>query len=888
MRKRRSTHINGRLAKVTDLPADEDVRRELAAHLQMKVDALVARGWSEEDARQEAERQSADLAGSESACRETAERFERRGRRRNARDRWKLDARVALRTLAARPWATLAILLLLALGIGATTAVYSIVRGVLLRPLPYPEPDRLVTLLERNESKGFPRFSVAGPVFQEWATRSHTVGRMTYYLTGSGALTGEGEPEVIPVAYVSGEFFEVLNLPPLLGRTLLPDDCRDGQENVAVLSEGFWKLHFGADEAVLGRKIVVDEVPLSIVGIMPDCCRQPSERIVLWTPWPLPEWAQTNRGNHFLQVFGRLEPGIGLADAEQELSAISAGLMERFPEDSPGWGATVESLHASLIGEVDRPLLILFAAVGLVLLIVCANVANLMLVRGMERGGEISIRISLGASRWDVIRQFLIESLMLALAGAAVGVVLAQLGTPAILSLATGMLPGQIPIAVDTGALLFTLMVAVGTGLLFGLLPAIRSVRQFGLDRLRDSLYGNRIIPRSGRLRGALVVAEIALAMLLFTGAGLLLRSFAGLMHSDPGFDARGTLTFRIELPYSRYNQLEPVQTFYDALLTGLPTVPGVTSVAATNTLPLIDGRGVISWREEGETKPFNACATASYRSVTPDYFEVMRIPLLRGRGFTDADTIFGSSVVIVDQAMVDRFWPDTDPLGQRIELPLGNVGVAQVIGVVGAVRQQDLSAPPDPAIYIPFDQLPAPSASYVVRYEGERGNALTGIRERLAEVDPNLPLARILDFEEITRRATASQRFAGILAGIFAAFALLLSMAGIYSVAAYAVSSRRREFGIRIALGADSADIIRGVLGGNAPLILLGIGLGLVGSLFTARLIQSLLFGISPWNAVNYVISVFVVLIVMTAAVLVPAQRASRIDPAASINKGA
>ncbi len=887
MRKRRSTHINGRLAKVTDLPAGDDVAREFAAHLQLKVDDLVARGWGEAEARREAERRLTELDGSEGACRDLAERFERRGQWRIRRDHWRLDSRVALRTLAARPLTTVMIVLLLALGVAATTAIYSVVRGVLLKPLPYPEPERLVRISERNVGLGFPSFSVTGPAFLEWETRSRTVDRMAYYLTGNAALTGEGDPEVIRAAYVYGEFFGVLGLQPLLGRALTSDDCRTGQENVAVLSEGFWRSRFGADEAVVGREIMVDEVPLTVVGVMPERCRQPEANIDLWTPWPLPEWAHAQGGNHFLSVIGRLEPGIGLAETEAELSVIGTALDERFPEDRPGWDTTVQPLHATVIGDVDRPLLILFAAVGLVLLIVCANVANLMLVRGLERGGEIGIRISLGASRRDIIRQFLIESLILALGGAAIGIGLAVLITPVILTLAGGMLPAQNRIAVDAGTLLFTLIVTLGTGVLFGLIPAVQSVRQFGRDRLRDSLYGGRTVTPRGRLRGALVITEIALAMLLFTGAGLLLRSFSGLLNADPGYDARGTLTFRIELPYARYNQLEPVQTFYSAILTGLPTVPGVSGVAATNTLPLIDGRGVIVFREVGDTKPWTECAAASYRSVTPGFFEVMRIPLLHGRAFTDDDVLSNPRVVIVNQAMVDQFWPDSDPLGRQVEMSLGSGGALRIVGIVGNVHQQALELPPDPAFYLPLAQLSSPSASYIVRYEGDRGNVLTGLRERLAEVDPNLPLARVLDFEEITRRATASQRFAGILAGIFAGLALLLSMAGIYSVAAYAVSCRRREFGIRIAIGACSVDIVRGVLRNNAPLILLGIALGLTGSLLTTRLIQGLLYGIGPWHASSYVMAVIVVFLVMTGAVLIPAQRAARIDPVASITEG-
>jgi len=887
MMMRRSTHITGRRAKVTDLPAGEDVERELAAHIRMKTDDLVAQGWEETEARAEAERQFADLSDSRKACRQLAARSEKLTRRRLGFDRIRMDLRIALRSLSARPAATVTIILLLALGIGTTTAMYSVVRGVLLRPLLYPEPDRLVRISERNLELGFPSFSVTGPAFLEWQAHSRTVEKMAYYLTGNAALTGEGDPEVIRAAYVSGEFFEVLGLPPLLGRTLSPDDCHTGQENVAVLGEGFWRTRFGAQEALLGRTIMVDEVPLTVVGIMPDRCRQPGDQIQFWTPWPLPDWAHVQGGNHFLSVIGRLAPGFAMADAEEELSTISATLAQRFPDDAPGWDATLITLRTDIIGEVDRPLLMLFAAVGLVLLIACANVANLLLVRGLERGGEIGIRISLGASRRDIIRQFLIESLILALAGAGLGIGLALLMTPAVLDLAGGMLPHQNPIAVDGGVLLFTLAVALATGLIFGLLPALRSVRQFGRDRLRDALYGTRSVSPRSRLREGLVVVEIALALLLFTGAGLLLHSFAGLMRSDPGFDAHGTLTFRLELPYTRYNQLEPVQAFYSALHTELPTVPGVTGMAATNTLPLIDGRGVIVWREAGEATPWNECANASYRSVTPDYFEVMRIPVLHGRAFTRDDILGSPSVAVVDQAMVDRFWPDTDPLAREIEMPLGSIGSARIIGVVGTVRQQALNAPPNPAIYLSAAQLPLPALSHVVRYEGDRETVLTGLRERLAGIDPNLPLARVLDFESIVRRATAAERFSGILAGIFAVLALLLSVAGLYSVAAYAVSCRRREFGIRIAIGARSVDIVRGVLARNIPLILLGLGLGLAGSLITARLIRGLLFEIGPWNAVPYAIALLVVPAVLLIATLIPARRATRIDPVASISEG-
>jgi len=786
------------------------------------------------------------------------------------------DARYALRQLTRTPGFTAIGILTLALGIGATSAMFSVINGVLLRPLPFPEPDRLVRVYEIVPQYG--RFSVAPASFLDWRQQNTVFERIAGFYENSATLIGAGGPEHVNNALVSWDLFELLRVQPILGRGFAAEEDAPGKNQVVVLSHAMWQQRFGADPAVLGRSVTLSGTPSTVIGIMPPGFYFPTREAEYWTPMAFNP-AKAPRGGHFLGVVARLKPDMGLQPAEAEMKTIAERLAKQYPESSANESAEVIPMHEQITGDVRPALLTLLAAVGVVVLIACANVANLLLVRASVREKEIGIRAALGAGRRRLVRQMLVESLLLAFAGGALGLALAYAAIPAIRTFSAGSIPRVADISIDGTVLLFALAVSLVTGVIFGLAPAWQVSRAGVAGVLKEG--GRSSATVGGRwVRSGLLVAEVALSIVLLVGATLLLRSFDRLTSVDPGFRPERVLAFRVSLPNASYPKDPNRIAFFDALLQKLAGVPEIRAAGIVQTLPM-RGSFVLSFTVQGRPAPKpGETPSAHHRAVSPDYFRALGIPLLRGRPFTDGDVEKSPMVAVVDEEFARQHFPNEDPIGRGLDIGNGTDGFYQIVGVAGKVRQEGLDANPSPTMYVPFRQDAYSSMWVVARTDGDPLQLTSAARRAVRDVDAALPAYSVSALETIVTESVAPRRFSMLLLGLFAVIALFLAAVGLYGVVSYTVSQRTQEIGVRMAVGAQRGDVVRLIVGGGMKLALAGIAIGLVAAAGLSRMLQTMLFEVAPSDPASYAATALVLLTVAAFACYVPARRAMRVDP--------
>jgi len=787
------------------------------------------------------------------------------------------DARFGVRQMARTPAFSMVAILTIGLGIGATGAIFSVVNGVLLRPLPYPDPDRLVRIHEVVSQFG--RFSVAPGTFLDWKKHNEHFADLAAYSTDSVSIVGDDGPEQVVSAAVSAELFGVLGVRPALGRSFTSEEDGPGAAGVVVvLSHGTWQRRFGADPGVLGRSLTLSGRPATVIGVMPAGFYYPTHTVELWTPLAL-DPAQASRGAHYLGVVSRRKPGVSTEQADAAMKTIAARLAREYPETNAGESADVVPLIEHVVGGVRPALLTLFAAVGVVVMIACLNVANLLLVRASVREREIAIRTALGAGRRRIAVQLLAESLVLAAAGGALGLLLARLAIPAIQTLSAGEIPRVADVAIDARVLSFAALVSLLTGLGFGLAPVWQARRSAPGEALREGSRGTASA-RAGPLRSGLLVGEVALSIVLLVGAALLLRSFGRLTSVDPGFDPEGVLAFQVSLPEPSYPETHQRLRFYDDLLARLRSVPGVGSAGMVQRLPMRGGY-FLSFSIAGRppARP-GEDDSARYRTVSPGYFETLRIPLLRGRAIDDGDGSAAPMVAVVDRAFADRHFPGQDPIGHGLDIGNGSDGLYSIVGVVGNVHHDGLDATPGPTMYVPSAQDSFGTMWMVVRGSGDPEALASAARAVVHGLDAGLPAARMGPLAEAVSDSVAQRRFSMLLLALFAAIALFLAAVGLYGVVAYTVTQRTREIGVRMAIGARRSDVLRLVVGGGLRLALLGVVVGTGAALALARLLESMLYEVTPFDPLSYLATAGVLLAVAAVACFVPAARAAGIDP--------
>ena len=785
------------------------------------------------------------------------------------------DARYALRQLTRTPGFAVVTLLTLALGIGATTAMFSVVNGVLLKPLPFPESDRLVRVNEIVPQYG--AFAVAPANFLDWRAQSTSFERIVAVNPGTANFVGPEGPERILNAAVSWDFFELARVQPFLGRGFNQEEGATGKNAVIVLSHRAWQRRFGSDPNVVGRAITLSSAPVTIVGVAPAGFQYPRDA-EYWTP--LAFQGNPSRGGHFLAVLARLKPGVTVEQAGAEMKTIAERLATQYPDSSAKESAEVVPLLEQTVGSVRQPLLALMAAVGVVILIVCANVANLLLVRASVRDKEIAIRTALGAGRARIVRQMLAESLILSVAGGALGVLLAYLAMAPIRTFSAGSIPRVQEVSVDATVLLFALGVSVLTGILFGLVPAWQASRAGIAGVLKEG--GRSSAAASGSwMRGALLVVEVALSLVLLVGAALLLRSFARLTNVDPGFRADGVLAFRVSLPPATYRDAQQRGAFYDSLIARLQALPQVRAAGMIQTLPM-RGDYFLSFSIQGRpAPPPGSELSANYRIVNPYYFSALSIPLKRGRFFTERDdTAKAPMVALVDEAFVARHFPSEDPIGRGIDIGNGTDGFFEIVGVVGDVRSDSLDTTPSPTMYIPFQKEPFSTMWVVAQTDGDPALLTADVRQTVRAIDAALPAYSIMPLPDVVSDSVAQRRFSMLVLGSFATVALFLAAVGIYGVVAYTVTQRTQEIGVRMAIGAERGDVLTLIVGGGMKLALVGVAIGLAGAFGVSRLIETMLFDVKPVDPMSYAATAALLLAIATLACYVPARRAMRVDP--------
>jgi putative ABC transport system permease protein len=857
-----------------------DIEEELRVHVQMETETNIKRGMPPDEARAAALKSFGNLG------RNTELGYDVRGGG-WLETLWQ-DLRYGARMLLKNPGFTLITLLTLALGIGANTAIFSVVNGVLLSALPYKEPERLVMAWAdrpiTQAQTGQADAPVAMADFVDWRDQNQVFEQMAAMFARRINLTGRGQPEAVGVLRTSASLFPLLGTRFAAGRAFLPEEDRAGADRVVVISHALWQRRYAADPNLFGQKITLNDEAYTVIGVTAPDFQFPrkgevpgiARTVDLYLPLAFTPEEMNNRMGSFLRVIARLKPGVSLGQASSEMNAIARRLTEQYPQTNTDKGVRLALLHQQVVGKVRTALLILLGAVGFVLLIACANVANLLLARAAGRQKEMALRAALGASRGRVMRQLLTESLLLALAGGAAGLLLAWWGVKLLLAIALDSLPRVYDIRLDIRVAGFTLLVSLATGIVFGLLPALQASKlDLGVMLKEGGRDAAGLLRRS--LRGFLVVSEVALAFVLLIGAGLLMRSFARLMEVDPGLDPRGVLTMDVMLPPAKYSDGRSA-IFFQQTLERVRALPGVEAAATVFPLPMGDANGSTGFAIEGRPSPTEQAFNAGVRLISPDFFKTFRIPLLKGRLLAESDDAKSQPVVVINESLARIYFANEDPLGKRI-IPLNNAACV-IVGVVGDVKSVTLDNDARPEIYWPMAQSQSLFMSLAVRASGNPMQMVAAVRGQVWAGDKNQPVTNIETMEGLMAKSVAPRRFNLLLLGVFALVGLALAGVGLYGVMSYTVTQRTREIGVRMAMGAQTGDMLRLVIGEGVKLALIGVLLGVGGALALTRLLTTLLFGVSATDPLTFIVIAAVLIIVALSAGWIPARRATKVDP--------
>ena len=849
-----------------------ELDEELRFHLERDIEQKVRGGMTPEEARYAALKSFDRVDQSKEECRDA--------RGVGLIENIMRDISYSLRILLKNYAFTIVVILTLALGIGANTAIFSFANGILLRPLPYPQSDRLAVLDETALKRGIDSMSVSFPNFLDWREQNKVFEDIgTYYGTSRFSLSGAGEPIEIRGCYISHGLFEILRVSPQLGRTFTANEDRPDEDAVVILGNDLWQRNFGGDAQIVGRKVMISNRPRTVVGVMPPGYRFP-DVAELWVPLALTTKTFT-RTDHGLNAIARLKDGVSFAEAQTEMNNIAARIEQQNPVTNEGLGVKVMSLHENLTGDYRQALLILLGVVGCVLLVACVNVANLMLARATARQKEFALRAALGAGRWRIMRQLLVESLLLAIVGGALGFALSLWALNLLLHAIPIKLPFWMNFGLDLRVLGFTIAITLLTGLIFGGIPALQTSRVDLNDTLKEGGRGSGSV--RSRTRSLLVVTEIAMSLVLLVGAGLMIQSLVRLRHVNIGLDAKNVLTATVILPRAKYAEGEPRATFFKQLVERVRGLPGVQAASATATLPLAGGGWGRSLTVEGfPVLPVGQAPMIQHTVVTPGYFRTMGITLLAGRDFNDADAKDAPDVTIIDERLAREYWPNDSPIGKRVRFgpPEDNEPWHTVIGVVSAVRHQRMQEDTRKSVYLPHSKIPVTGLTLVARTSSDPKDLVAAIRREVAQLDSDLPVSEISTMEEVVAESIWQPRLYATLFAVFAGGALILALIGIYGVMAFLVQTRTHEIGVRMALGATARDVFKLIVGRGMKLTAVGVLVGIGGAIALTRLMHSLLFNTSATDPITFILISLLLSLAAFLACYIPARRAAKVDP--------
>jgi putative ABC transport system permease protein len=851
---------------------EHELSEELNSYVELLTEKNMKQGMNSEDARRAA---LVEVGGVEQVKEEV-----RASRTGSGLESFIMDVRYGMRSLLKKPGFTITAVVALALGIGANTAIFSVINGVLLRSLSYANPDKIVMVWEQSARSNGQKNVISPANFLDWKAQAKSFEHLAAVLVRPAILTGLREPEEIKVQFVSQSFFAVLGVQPVIGRTFTPEEDRPNNDTVIILSHGLYQTRFGANPQILGQSVTLNGRVRTVIGVMPPGFHFLDDKVQAWIPMALdPAVNYREVSGRYMQAVARLNPGVTIQQAQAEMTGIAKQIEQANPKFNPGWGVLLVPLHEEIVGEIRPILIVLLAAVAFVLLIACANVANLLLSRAAARQKELALRAALGAGRMRLVRQMLTESVLLALMGGVLGVLLAYWGIRLLIGFGPDNIPRLDEISIDLRVLAFTFGISLLTGVLFGLVPALQASRPDLNDALKEGSRGSTG-GRSRTLRNVFVVTEVALALILLIGAGLMIRSFMQLQSVETGFNAENVLTMRAQLPKKKYPEPHNIVDFFAQAEQRIAAIPGVQAVGAISYLPLTglasrDGFKIIG---QPPPKPGEEPGV-EVRVVTPTYFQAMGIPLLKGRLLNERD-VKETRVLLINETMAKRYFPNTDPIGKQIEVSWDGSGPDEIVGIVGDIREGALNKEPEPAIYWSHAREPYSTMALVVRTSGDAARFGAAVQKEIRAIDPEQPIADVRTLKQVIAKSIARPKFNTLLLAIFAGVALVLASVGLYGVMNYSATQRTHEVGIRMALGATRGDIMRLVVGNGMLLTLIGIGIGVVASIGLTRVMQSFLFGVGATDAVTFIAVSALLIVVALIANYIPARKATRVNP--------